>query len=156
MVASYQFLHHFLSNNRRISELSQINHNVYFRDIQGRCLAVNDTLLHFMGLDNPEQITQYELCDFIKDPLSLDVVLTHDQIVFDNKCTKVFQESTYIENKWINFLSIKSPLIRENKLIGLWGIALTIDNYNFSDFHTLSTILTNLFQEDYFTHTKEN
>ncbi len=147
-MSTYLFLKRFLLDNRQILELSQIYHHIYFKGLQDRYLASNDPMLSFVGLENHGQLMESKSSDLIKDPLVLTNVLDHDQIVIDSQCTKVFYEASKKKNQHVQFLSIKAPLYSENTLMGLCGISFTLDNYNYSDFNTILTKISNLLQED--------
>ena len=143
------FLKQFLLDHRQIPELQAIYHHVYFKGVQDKYIAANDAMLRFIGIDEHAQLERSTASELIKNPLALNMVLANDKIILDNKCTKVFQEPYYAENQNTYFLSIKSPLYSEHQLIGLCGVSLLIDGFNFSDFNTVITKIANLLQEDW-------
>lgn len=146
---NYCFLKKFLLDGRRIPELSQIYHHVYFRNLKADLLGGNDLMAKCMGLSDATQLEQFNYGDLIEDRATLKAILDNDEVTLNSRCTKIFHEYANLKGKAGHYISIKSPLYGENEAIGLCGISLPIDSYDLPNFMNIITTISNILQEDW-------
>ncbi|MCC5791717.1 MAG: helix-turn-helix transcriptional regulator [Legionellaceae bacterium] len=141
-------LDEFLKNGRRLPELDNSFHTVYFKDICGKYLAANDTMLHIFQLNQHQQLLQYQDNELISDAGTAERVTQNDICTRKRQQTLVFTEYGIIGQTPFTCLSVKTPLFDEQRMTGLFGISLYMMNdIRYADFFSISRLMQSYFEE---------
>lgn len=133
----------FLLEGRQLPQLSQVYHHIYFRDLNEQLIAANQEMLHYFEIPffNEMQAIPYD--QIIDEPLILSDIRKNDTDVLSSGKIKLVNEKLL---SGTDFLSIKTPLYNESKVIGLCGITLSFSSSNLSDFTDVLVEVNKLFQ----------
>jgi PAS domain S-box-containing protein len=99
--------------------------SIYWKDLQGKYLGCNKYMLNLIGFDNLAQIIGKDDTQLI-DNEEAKKVMAIDRNVMDNNTTVETEEYVTLFSESRIFLSIKTPLIRNNSVAGLTGVSIDV------------------------------
>lgn len=100
--------------------------NVFWEDIEGKCLGCNQAMMKMLGLDSVNQFIGKTVFDFFPLDQAKSIRAADKEIIRQEK-TAVFEEYVLAGGKNRVFLSRKTPLYdHKGKVSGLLGVAFDV------------------------------